>query len=357
LPDEEPIGEKTEEPTPKRLEKAREEGQVAKSQEFGAAFTLLASFLTLYFLFGSMMHSLQNRVTSYLTLSEIPEMSEGAGYYELMDNIVYIADLVAPIMIASAVVGGIVNFLQVGPMLNAKIIQPDFTKLDPIKGLKNLFSLKSLFELVKSILKAVVITAIAYNQVRQRWTALISLSHQGLEPGLLLVADLIVTIAIQVLIFLVILGVADLLYQRWEHHKNLMMTKQEVKEERKEMEGDPEIRQKRRQKQREMSVNRMMSSMKEADVVITNPTHIAVALKYEMEEMEAPLVIAKGEGHLARRIKERAKELEIPIVENKSLAQALNKMAEIGQEIPVDLYQVVAEVLAYVYQQEKRQNY
>ncbi|MFW5873458.1 MAG: flagellar biosynthesis protein FlhB [Bacillota bacterium] len=349
-----PMGEKTEEPTPKRIEKAREEGQVAKSQEFNAAFTLLASFLVLFYLFGDIMDSIKLKMIESLKLSSVPNITPGDGYYLVMDHIIFIARLVSPMMIASALIGAIVSFLQVGPMFNVSIIQPKFEKLDPIKGAKNILSIKSLVELVKSMAKAIVITFIAYWQISNRWENLISLSHQGLEPGLLYLGDLIFQIAIRVLIFLIILGIFDLIYQRWDHHKKLMMTKQEVKEERKEMEGDPQLKSKRRQIQREMSVNRMMSAMEEADVVITNPTHIAVALKYELDEMDAPEVIAKGEGYIAEKIKNKADELGIIQVENKSLARALNATTEIGQKIPGDLYQAVAEVLAFVYKENEK---
>jgi len=351
---EEPPGEKTEDPTPKRKEEAREEGQVAKSQEFNQAFTLLGSFLVLYFLMGSIIHSIEQRMMESFTLNQAPTMSPADGYNLIMDYIVFIADLVAPIMIASAVVGAFVGFIQVGPMFNFTIIQPEFSKLDPIKGLKNIFSLQSLVELAKSVAKAAGIFYIAYSQIRASWPQLVRLTHQGLEPGLLLLANLIFQIAIRIIIFLIFLGLADLAYQRWDHYQNLKMTKQEVKEERKEREGDPQIKQERKQRQREMSVNRMMKEMEEADVVVTNPVHVAVALKYDLEEMEAPVVLAKGEGHIARRIKDKAEEFGIATVEKPPLARALNSSTEIGEQIPVELYEAVAEVLAFVFEQEKR---
>lgn len=348
------MGEKTEQPTPKRIEKAREEGQVAKSQEFNSAFTLLGSFLVLYYLFGGMLEEIQLKMLESLSLTAAPDLTPGDGYYLIMDHIIFIAELVAPVMIASAVIGGVVSFIQVGPMLNLKIIQPKFEKLDPIKGAKNILSLKSLVEMAKSIAKATVISYIAYQQVNKHWSKLTSLSHQGLEPGLLFLADMIFQIAIRILVFMVILGIIDLIYQRWDHNKKLMMTKQEVKEERKEMEGDPHVKSKRRQIQKEMSVNRMMSAMEEADVVITNPTHVAIALKYKLDEMDAPVVIAKGEGYVAQKIKEKAKELDVITVENKPLARALNSTTEIGQKIPADLFQAVAEILAFVYQENQK---
>ncbi|SDL74274.1 flagellar biosynthesis protein FlhB [Halarsenatibacter silvermanii] len=349
---EEPPGEKTEDPTPKRKEEAREEGQVAKSQEFNQAFTLLGSFLVLYVLMESIIHSLEYRLNEAFTMHEAPVMSPSDGYNIVMDYMIFVADLVAPIMIASAVVGGLAGFIQVGPLMNFGIIQPEFSKLDPIKGLKNIFSLQTLVELAKSLAKAAGIAYITYSQISQRWPQLVRLTHQGLEPGLALLANLIVHIAIRIILFLIFLGILDLAYQRWDHYQDLKMTKQEVKEERKEREGDPQIKQERKQRQREMSVNRMMSDMEEADVVVTNPVHVAVALKFDLEEMEAPIVVAKGEGHLAQRIKEKAEELDIIIEEKPSLARALNSTTEIGEQIPVELYEAVAEILAFVFREE-----
>ncbi|MEJ6950232.1 flagellar biosynthesis protein FlhB [Natronospora cellulosivora (SeqCode)] len=344
-----PSGEKTEKPTPRRLEKAKEEGQLAKSQELNSAFTLLASFFTLYFLFANIIQSLSEKMTSFLSLSTLPAINLDNSYTILIDLILFIARVSAPVMIASAILGAFINLVQVGPRFSTKLIQMKFSKINPIEGAKRLFSLKSLIELIKSLLKATIILFLTYNQIMSAWPELILLSGQGFEPALIFVANLIFRIAVNIIIFLIILGIVDYVYQRWEFMRNLMMTKQEVKEEYKEMEGDPHVKSQRRQIQREMSMNRMMASVEDADVVITNPTHIAVALKFDLESMEAPVVLAKGEGFIAQKIKEVAKEAEIEIVENKPLARALNATTEIGEEIPADLYQAVAEVLAYLY--------
>lgn len=345
-------GEKTEEPTPKRKEEAREEGKVAKSQELGQAFTLLGSFLILYILFQGMMGSLTDKITRQLSLTGVPALTPAHVYELLMDMIYFIVGLVGPVMLAAAAVGALINFIQVGPLFTVKSMQPKLDNLNPVSGLKNIFSLKTLMELLKSLFKVSAIALIAYKYISDFLPTLVTMPDQGLRPSLVLLGGLIARIGIAVIIFLVVLGVADYLYQRWEHKKSLKMTKYEVKQERKEREGDPEIKQKRKEKQRQMSLNRMMAEMEDADVVVTNPIHIAVALKYDLETMEAPVVVAKGEGFIARKIKEKARELEIEIVENKSLAQALNQMTEIGQEIPADLYQAVAEILAYLYRQE-----
>ncbi len=347
-------GQKTEKPTPRKLQKAREEGQVAKSQELNSAFTLMASFFVLYYIFGNFIQSLTGKMRSFLSFSNLPEITLDNSYTILIDVFLYIGRTVAPVMVASAIIGVFINFVQVGPRFATKVIQPKFNKLNPIEGAKRLVSLKSLIELIKSLAKASVISYLAYSQLRKAWPNLITLTQRGLEPSLLFTGELIFKIAVNIILFLVILGIIDYIYQRWEFMRNLKMTKQEVKEEYKEMEGDPQVKSQRRQIQREMSMNRMISSVEDADVVITNPTHIAVALKFDLETMEAPVVLAKGEGFIAKRIKEVAGENNIEIVENKPLARALNATAEIGDEIPGDLYQAVAEILAYIYRDSKK---
>ncbi len=346
-------GQKTEQPTPRRLKKAREEGQVAKSQELSSAFTLAGGFLILYFLFGNLVNSLTGKMYSFFTLGEMSEISKDNTMDLIIGNFYYIIQLVIPIMLVIGVIGLLINLIQVGPRFIPKLIIPKFSKINPIEGAKRLFSLKSITELIKSLAKAIIIGFLTYYHLKKVWPALVTLSGQGIQPGLLFITNLLVRIITSILVFLIILGIFDYLYQRWEFMRNLKMTKQEIKEEYKEYEGDPQIKSRRRQRQRELSMNRMIKAVEEADVVITNPTHIAVALKFDIKTMEAPLVVAKGEGFVAQKIKEVAEEYGIEIVENKSLARALNASVEIGQEIPPDLYQAVAEVLAYIYRNHK----
>ena len=347
-------GQKTEEPTPKRKREAREKGQVAKSQELNQAFTLLASFSMLYILFSGMMDSLTMEVTSYLDFDTVVNLDIASSYNILMEAIFYVASLVVPVMLASAIMGIVINFSQVGPLFTGESLKPKLDSLNIIKGFGKLFSIKSLVEMVKSVLKIIIIAVIAYIYLRNSITDLITMTEQGLYPALMLIGNLIFKAAVAITIFLVGVGVFDFIYQKWEHKRNLKMTKYEVKQERKEMEGDPQLKQKRKEKQRQMSVNRMMSEVENADVVITNPTHIAVALEFDIKEMDAPKVLAKGEGYVALKIKEKAKELDIEIVENKPLARSLNKMCEIDDFIPEELFEAVAEILAYVYKKENR---
>ena len=347
-------GQKTEEPTPKRKREAREKGQVAKSQELNQAFTLLASFSMLYILFSGMMDSLTTEVTTYLDFDTVVNLDIASAYNILMEAIFYVASLVVPVMLASAIMGIVINFSQVGPLFTGESLKPKLDSLNIIKGFGKLFSIKSLVEMVKSVLKIIIIAVIAYIYLRNSITDLITMTEQGLYPALMLIGNLIFKAAVAITIFLVGVGVFDFIYQKWEHKRNLKMTKYEVKQERKEMEGDPQLKQKRKEKQRQMSVNRMMSEVENADVVITNPTHIAVALEFDIKDMDAPKVIAKGEGYVALKIKEKAKELDIEIVENKPLARSLNKMCEIDDFIPEELFEAVAEILAYVYKKENR---
>ncbi|MFP4020047.1 MAG: flagellar biosynthesis protein FlhB [Halanaerobium sp.] len=343
-------GEKTEEPTAKRKREAKEEGNVAKGKEINQAFTLLASFMFLYFLMQQIFFGVLNHMQYYFKNLIIEPFTINMTFNILYDAFFAIIETIYPVMIVAAAAGVLVNYVQIGALFTTKPLVPDLKKVDPIKGAKNIFSLKGFVELLKSLFKLAVIAAIAYRFLMGNLDVFQNSIHQGLDESLVAIAGLIARMAFAIIAALIILGVLDLLYQRWQHNKDLKMSKYEVKQERKEMEGDPMIQQQRKQRQREMSMNRMMSSVKDADVVITNPTHIAVALEYDLDEMEAPLVVAKGEDFIAQKIKEKAREAEVEIIENKPLARSLNKMTEIGDQVPVELYQAVAEILAKIFQ-------
>ncbi|MFP4198011.1 MAG: flagellar biosynthesis protein FlhB [Halanaerobium sp.] len=343
-------GEKTEEPTPKRRRDAREKGNVAKGKELSQAFTLLASFMFLYFLMQQLFFGILDQIQYYFKNLIVEPFTIDIAFNILYDAFFAVIESIYPIMIVTAAAGILVNFLQVGALFTTKPLVPDLKKVDPIKGAKNIFSLKGFVELLKSLFKLTVIALISYQFLMSNLEIFEKSINQGLSQSLVAIADLISRMAFAIIAALIFLGVLDLLYQRWQHTKDLKMSKYEVKQERKEMEGDPMIQQQRKQRQREMSMNRMMSSVKDADVVITNPTHIAVALEYDLKEMEAPIVVAKGEDFIAQKIKEKAREAEVEIIENKPLARSLNKMTEIGDQVPVELYQAVAEILAGIFQ-------
>ena len=354
MPDDDGPGEKTEDPTPKRKEEAREKGQVAKSKELSGSFVLMGSFLVLYITFSNIISYMQDAMRSYFVMHEIPAVNIPNSFNMMMEGFFEIGRMVAPVMLAGAIIGGIINFVQIGPLITGEPLVPKLSNINPIEGFKKIFSLKSVVELFKSLAKLAIIVSLSFFPLKNHWQEIINVSNRGLDAGVLFFGNLIFQIAIRIAVFLIIVGVFDFAYQLWDHKQNLKMSKYEVKQERKEREGDPLIKQQRKQKQQEMSMNRMMTEMEEADVVITNPTHIAVALKYDLEEMEAPVVLAKGEGYVAEKIKEKAKELEIEIVENKPIARSLNEMTEIGDEIPVDLYQAVAEILAFVFKNNNK---
>jgi flagellar biosynthetic protein FlhB len=286
-------GEKTEEATPKRKRDAREEGNVAKGKEISQAFTLLASFMFLYFLMQQIFFGVLEQIQYYFKNLIIEPFTINMAFNILYDAFFSVVETIYPIMIVTAAAGILVNFLQVGALFTTKPLVPDLKKVDPIKGAKNIFSLKGFVELLKSLFKLAVIAAIAYRFLMNNLDVFEKSIDQGLDQSLAAIAGLISQMGFAIIAALIMLGVLDLLYQRWQHNKDLKMSKYEVKQERKEMEGDPMIQQQRKQRQREMSMNRMMSSVKDADVVITNPTHIAVALEYDLDEMEAPVVVAR----------------------------------------------------------------
>ncbi|HMQ53895.1 MAG TPA: flagellar biosynthesis protein FlhB [Anaerolineae bacterium] len=341
-------GERTEAATPRRRQQAREKGQIPKSVEVNSAIILLAAFTLLNWLGPSTfqaMRTLMQRTFSALTTEPMTlNMLESGGGAAA----VLAAQAIAPFVLSLMVIGVVTNVGQVGLMFSQKALQPDFSRVDPLTGFKRIFAVRSLVELLKSLLKMTIIGLVVYLALRDNYELLSATSRMSPAAGIGLLYQLAITIGLRVAVVMLFLAAADYLYQRWEHERSLKMTKQEVKEEAKESEN-PQLKGRIRARQREMAMSRMMAAIPQADVVITNPTHLAVALRYERGKMQAPKVIAKGQRLVAERIKSKARELNIPLVENKPLARALFKATEIGQDIPVDLYQAVAEVLAFVY--------
>lgn len=254
-----------------------------------------------------------------------------------------------PFLLPIAIAGIIANVMQVGFQLNTEAMALKLTKLNPVSGMKRFVSLKSLVELAKSMVKILFIGSIAYTLVKSDMQEFPALIHQEVGQILVFIARVSLKVCFFVCLAMIVLAVLDYIYQLWQHEQDLKMTKQEVKDEQKQTFGDPKVKARIRSVQLEMARRRMMEAVPEADVVITNPTHLAIALKFDAKEMTAPRVLAKGSGHIAQRIREIAVEHQIPLVEEKPLAQALYKMVEIGEYIPAELYRAVAEVLAYVY--------
>ena len=345
-------GDKTEKATPKKLDDARKEGRVARSSDLINGFMLLLMFFVLK-LFGGIMANLflDSFVKYYNKASDISmEVFDVKQAVNLSNEIVIdivIASL--PVLIGSFVVALVGNIVQVGWKVTGKPLKPKLDRLNPIGGFKRMFSQEKVVELIKSILKVLAIALVAYNEVKDRWKFILNLYDFEFMQAVLNIFDIVLDVGIKISVIFVIIGLADFGYQKWKHLHDLRMSKQEVKDEMKQSEGDPQIKGQIRQKMREGARRRMMQDLPKADVVITNPTHFAVAVKYDKETAEAPYVLAKGADYVAANIKEIAKQNNIEIVENKPLARMLYYNVEIGDQIPPELYQMVAEVLADVY--------
>lgn len=342
-------GEKTEKATPKKRQDTRKKGQVAKSMELSGASVLMSAFICLMIFGGYIRDHLVklftdvflNRLTMAVTVDNVVMLLGEYGIQILL--------LIAPLFICVLVVGIAVNYMQVGFLLTGEALKMKFSKIDPIKGFKNILSLRSLVEFAKSIFKLSIIGYLVYTSLWGARQGLSSLSQMSPDAIYQFTADVTMSLGIKIGVGLLVLAALDYMYQKYEYEKNIRMSKQDIKDEYKKMEGDPLIKGKIRERQRRMALQRMMQEVPKADVIITNPTHFAVALKYEGSTMEAPQVIAKGQDYMALKIKEIAKKHGVMTMENKPLARALYQRTEIGDAIPGDLFQAVAEVLAYVY--------
>ncbi len=344
-------GEKTEQPTARKRNQAREEGQVAKSAEVATAFLLIAVFFTLKNLIGYMVNNVFN--VMYEVLNSIKDYETLYNITNLMNFFTNIAGIVTltilPILLVSMFMGFISNFIQVGWNPTTKPLMPKFSKLNPISGFKRIFSFNAIVELFKSLTKFFVILIVTYNVLKDRMALVLQLSMYELNTAVLIVGDNIVKLGMTIGSVFLVIALVDFIYQKRKLTKDLKMTKQEIKEEHKSVEGNPQIKGQIRQKMREVSMRRMMDDVPSADVIITNPTHYAVCLKYIPGENNVPIVVAKGVDHLAKRIKDIGYEHNIEIIENKPLARALYASVDVGNQIPEELYQSVAEILAYVF--------
>ncbi len=342
--------ERTEKATGKKREDARRKGQVAQSREISSAMILMTALGTFYFAGSWMFRNLTQLITGVYqnieTLRFTNASDASAFSLDLMRNFLVV---VLPFLLPIAIVGFIANVMQVGFQISTEAMALKLTKLNPISGMKRFVSLKSLVELAKSILKVLFIGSIAYQLVKGEVKAFPVLVHQEVGQILVFIARVALKVCFFVCLAMIVLAVLDYIYQRWQYEQDLKMTKQEVKDERRQSYGDPQVKARIRSVQLEMARRRMMDAVPQADVVITNPTRLAIAIKFDAREMIAPRVLAKGTGHIAQRIREIAVENHVPLFEQKPLAQALYKMVEIGDYIPAELYRAVAEVLAYVY--------
>jgi flagellar biosynthetic protein FlhB len=346
---------RTEQPTQRRLAQARRRGQVAKSPEVAQALVLLISFWFLSVYSPYIYTELNKLIKGMIGELHSFEFSEGNIHLLAISLSLIFAKLVLPIMAIALVVALIVNIKQVGFSLHWSIIKPNFSRIKPsfrrvVDQL--LISTNTLYMFAKSVVKAAVIFYIAYQVIRREYLPLLLLGE--VMPGFAFIGRLGFEIVMKVAFFLLIMSLIDYKYQKYRYIESLKMTKQEVKDEWKMREGDPLIKAKIKEKQREAVLRRMVQDIPGADVVITNPAHLAVAIKYEPGQMNAPIVVAKGAGPLAERIIKIAEENGVPVVENKALAEALYRSTDIGEEIPPELYRAVAEVLSFVYRMKNK---
>ncbi|MDQ0270213.1 flagellar biosynthesis protein FlhB [Cytobacillus purgationiresistens] len=342
-------GEKSEKATPKKKQDTRKKGQVAKSQDVNTAILLLAVFIFLFFagdyLLENTLYIMKHSFQEYLSM----ELTEAQAHILFLDVLKELVMLLGPIMLVAMVAGVIANYVQVGVLFTAKPIEPKLEKLDPIKGFKRIFSIRAIVEMVKSILKISFVGMVAFAVLWSRIDEILILSQKSVGTALITIANLTVQMGLFAAIALLFLSILDYLYQKFDYEKNIRMSKQDIKDEHKNSEGDPLIKSKIKQRQREMAMRRMMQEVPKADVIITNPTHFAIALKYDESKSDAPIVIGKGVDTIAQKIKLIAKENDIIMVENRPLARSLYDQAEIGDAIPEEFFKAVAEILAYVY--------
>jgi flagellar biosynthetic protein FlhB len=344
--------EKTEDATSKKLSDARNEGQVAKSQELVTASGLTTLFVILKIFLGwigerfiEVFHKSFNSIDKISS----DELSSPMVSKLLSDAIVTILLICLPVFVTAMFVAFLVVLFQVKWKISGKTMEPKFSKLNPISGFKKIISKDKIVSLAIEIIKIGVIAILAYTTLKNEWKILFVLYDMKLEQAIILTGNLVTNLGLKISMFFMVIGFADLIYQKFKFKKDMRMSKQEVKDEFKNSEGDPLIKGKIRAKMREVSQRRMMQAIPKADVVITNPTHFAAAIKYDKTTSEAPILVAKGADYLAQKIKDIARENKVEIVENKPLARMLYYNVEVDGEIPPELYQMTAEVLAYVY--------
>jgi flagellar biosynthetic protein FlhB len=349
------IAEKRFPATPKRKQEARKKGQVLKSQELTSAVMLLA-------LVGLMKVWLPNIVGRVIALFRYLSDLSVEWNAQTVQNVAIAVCwqclmILGPVFLTAVAVAIVVNFLQVGSLFTVEAMKPKLSRLSPVEGLKRMFGPKALVQLVKALLKVAIIGYFLYDVIQKNMDVFPALQEISVEQSTVLLCNILFELSWKIALAFIVVAIADFLYQWWEYEKNLRMSHEEIKEEYKQTEGDPQIKAQIKKRQRMYALRRMMEDLKSADVVVTNPTHFAVALKYDPAKYTAPYVVAKGQDDVALRIRAIAQENGILIMENKPLARALYAQVELGQVVPADLYKAVAEVLALVYKLNKRRKY
>jgi len=346
--------ERTEKPTPKKLSKARDEGKIARSQDLNSAIMLCIGMYLIFIFSSSIMLKLKQLTISTLTNLD-PSLVSRENFIGFFAPYISVAfSILLPILLILMIAGIVINYVQIGFLFTLQPLKPDINKLSPssmLSGLKRifLFDVKTIVELIKSLIKMIIVAWIAYSVIMGHRNELLNLLGSEVPQALAVIGSIMFEMYTKICIILLFLGVADKKYQSYEFEKSMKMTKEEVKDERKNSEGDPQIKAKIKAIQYQFAVQRMTSAIPKADVVVTNPTHYAVAIKYDTSIAPAPQVIAKGVDYVAFKIKEIAQNNNIPIVENKPLARTLYKVVPLDGLIPAELYVAVAELLAYVY--------
>ncbi len=347
---------KTEQPTQKRRQDTRKKGQTARSTELSSALVLMAGIMAVYLLLpGPLRRFFQYCMSIWtnLDLEDLTISSAGKLFWQVS---LQAGMVLLPLFAVLMLVAWLASLAQVGFLLSGKPLEPSLGRLNPLEGLKRMFSKRSFVELLKSLLKLAGVAYLAYQSAQEvaRWSS----GYIGTEIGVSFaaLAELIYSVAARVAFFLLFIGVIDYVYQRYDFNQNLRMSKQEIKEEYKQSEGDPKIKAQIRERQRQMSRRRMMQDVPKADVVIVNPIHLAIALQYDPKKSDAPVVLAKGQGYLAQKIKEIAREHRISVVEDRPLAHALFQAVEVGRAIPPEFYQAVAEILAFIFRSKQRRS-
>lgn len=344
---------KTEQPTPQRRQEAREEGRVAKSQELGSIAVLLAGIYYFNsFGAGFMEQSMNFMKDSFIAIGSM-EFTHDAMLRVLTGSFMAFIHMVAPVFCVICLTVIAVILMQTGFIFSLKPLMPNFNRLSPKMGFEKFFSVKALVRLVFSLAKLIIIVKIAFDMIIKAMPEIMTLQDAEVSQIVAFCGRFTVDILLRLILFLLVIALFDYVYQRWDFEKSLRMSKEEIKDELKRHEGNPQIRARIRTIQMQIGRQRMMKSVPTADVVITNPTHYAVAVKYDIDNMQAPQVVAKGARLIAEQIKRIAYENSVPVVENKPLARGLFKSCEVGDSIPANLYQAVAEILAYVYQLNK----
>lgn len=351
-----PGGQKTEQATPKKLNDARKKGQVAKSKDLTSSVSLLAFFILLKVYSGTMGTKFIDRFNAtYMRIGDVganrTEQNAPEVFFKniINENLKTILLILLPILIVSFILAFVMDLIQVKWKPTKEPLKPKFKNFNPVNGIKRIFNVKTVVQLIKQVAIVGLCILITYNKIKKDIGIIYNVYEISLMAAIVNMGNLIINLGITLSIIYLIIGIVDYVYEKRKFKTDMMMTKQELKDEWKDTEGSPDVKSKQRSRMMEASRRRMMSAIPEADVVITNPTHFAVALKYEPDSGKAPVVVAKGEDYLALKIKEKARECQVEIVENKPLARMLYYNVELETEIPQELYQAVAEVLAFVW--------